>query len=193
MPRPKALSNVEVWFKNQPKKHTLALSSLKRIIARYRSRIGWLKEGDANNTLFYRSARHRKNKNFTGQLVDEDIVCTKHDDKEKMIHEFFNGLIGTSLDRDVTINLDELDIDPLDLSSLEMHITEEEVWKTILELPSDKAPGPDGFTGLFYQVCWPWPIIKNDIMAAISAVWSRKLRNFGLLNSAYISLLPKKE
>jgi len=30
-------------------------------------------------------------------------------------------------------------------------------------------------------------------MAAISAVWSRKLANFGVLNFAYITLLPKKE
>ena len=58
-------------------------------------------------------------------------------------------------------------------------------------MPSDKAPGPDGFTGRFYKTCWP--IIKEDIMAAISAIWSRKLVNFGTLNSAYITLLPKKE
>ena len=30
-------------------------------------------------------------------------------------------------------------------------------------------------------------------MAAFSAVWSRKFRNLGHLNSAYITLLPKKE
>jgi len=30
-------------------------------------------------------------------------------------------------------------------------------------------------------------------MAAISAVWSRKFNNFALLNSAYITLLPKKD
>ena len=30
-------------------------------------------------------------------------------------------------------------------------------------------------------------------MVAISAVWSRKMVNFEALNSAYITLLPKKE
>ena len=38
-----------------------------------------------------------------------------------------------------------------------------------------------------------WQIIKVDIMAAMSAVWTRKFGNFHLLNSAYITLLPKKE
>jgi hypothetical protein len=65
------------------------------------------------------------------------------------------------------------------------------VWKTILSLPADKALGPDGFTRKFYKVCWP--IIKHDIMAAVSAVWSRKFCNFELLYSAYITLLPKKD
>jgi hypothetical protein len=58
-------------------------------------------------------------------------------------------------------------------------------------LPSDKAPSPDGFTGRFYKVCWP--IIKEDIMAAISAVWRRDFRNLRPLNSAYVTLLPKME
>jgi hypothetical protein len=65
------------------------------------------------------------------------------------------------------------------------------VWNTIKILPSDKAPGPDGFTGRFYKACWP--IIKEDIMAAVSAVWNRNFANFGTLNSAYITLLPKKD
>ena len=38
-----------------------------------------------------------------------------------------------------------------------------------------------------------WQIIKDDIMSAMSAVWRRKFGNFHLLNSAYITLLPKKE
>jgi hypothetical protein len=69
--------------------------------------------------------------------------------------------------------------------------SEEEVWQTIRSLPSDKAPGRDGFTGNFYKACWT--IIKTDVMAAISSVWSRKFGNFNLLNSAYIILLPKRE
>jgi hypothetical protein len=65
----------------------------------------------------------------------------------------------------------------------------EEVWATIKCLPSDKAPGPDGFTGRFCKSCWS--IIKNEVMAAMSCVWARKFRNMGGLNSAFITLLPK--
>jgi hypothetical protein len=69
--------------------------------------------------------------------------------------------------------------------------SEKEVWETIKQLPSDKAPGPDGFTGGFYKACWD--IVKTDIMRAVSAVWCRKFCNFHKLNSAFITLVPKKE
>jgi len=54
------------------KKHSLALSSMQRTIARVRSRINWLKDGDANTTLFHAHVRHRKRKNFISQIIVDD-------------------------------------------------------------------------------------------------------------------------
>jgi hypothetical protein len=53
----------------------------------------------------------------------------------------------------------------LDLSALDLPFTKKEVRDTILSLLSDKAPGPDAFTGRFYKTCWH--IIKSDILAAL--------------------------
>ena len=50
----------ELWLRNNLKKHTLALTSLLRTVARLRSQIDWLKEGDANTRLFHMHARHRR-------------------------------------------------------------------------------------------------------------------------------------
>ena len=142
--------------------------------------------------MFHAQARHRKRKNFIAKLTTDDgIILTKREEKEQNIFEFYNSLLGRSVDREMTVNLPELGMPNIDLHDLEAPFSEEEVWKTIKSLPSDKAPGPDGFTGKFYKVCWQ--IIKLDIMAAISAVWSRKFANFELLNSAFVTLLPKKE
>jgi hypothetical protein len=85
-------------------------------------------------------------------------------------------LLGEEQDRQVTVHLAELDIPHHDLSGLDSLFTEEEVWKTICSLPSDKAPGPDGFTCHFYKTCWS--VIKADVMAAVSAIWSRKFGRF---------------
>ena len=114
-------------------------------------------------------------------------MLTSHEEKEKNIHLFYSNLLGESLDREVTVRLEELNIPHLDLAELEVPFTEEEIWKTICSLPSNKAPGPDGFTGNFYKACWS--VIKVDVMAAVSAVWGRKFGNFNLLNAFGISLL----
>jgi hypothetical protein len=57
-------------------------------------------------------------------------------------------------------------------------------------MPSDRAPGPDGFTGRFYKECWP--VIKADVMAAIITLQQGNARGLGLLNAAYITIIPKK-
>jgi len=48
------------------------------------------------------------------------------------------------------------------LSDLELPFIEEEVWRTIKQLPSDKASGLDQYTCHFYKVCWA--IIQEDIV-----------------------------
>ena len=57
-------------------------------------------------------------------------------------------------------------------------------------MPSDKAPGPDGFTGAFFKACWE--TIKEDVMAAMNSLFTLNAQGFEWLNSASIILLPKK-
>jgi hypothetical protein len=121
----------------------------------------------------------------------EGQILTAHEDKAAEFEDFYNGLLVSHESREVTIDLDALGVPSYELAQLEAPFSEEEVWDTVKRLPSDKASGPDGFTGRFYKTCWP--IIKNDIMAAISCVWARKFRNMRVLNSAFITLLPKMQ
>jgi len=187
----RVLTPDEFWLKGKLKKHSLLLSSLKRTMARMRSRILWLKDGDANTKFFHLHAKHRKRKNFIATLVDGDDILTSHRDKAAAVDGFFSNLIGSCWDREQAVDLEALGLSQHDLAALEAPCSEREIWETIKLLPSDKAPGPDGFTGCFYKSCWT--VIKSDIMAAIQAIWNRNFDNLGKLNSTYIALIPKKE
>ena len=63
--------------------------------------------------------------------------------------------------------------------------------KAIFDLPSDKAPGPDGFSGAFFKGCWE--IIKGDIMLVVNHFSNLRSENLHWLNSANIALVPKKD
>jgi hypothetical protein len=47
-----------------------------------------------------------------------------------------------------------------DLESLVMPVSMEEINNIVRCMPPDKAPGPDGFNGLFMKKCWHF--IKPD-------------------------------
>jgi hypothetical protein len=77
----------------------------------------------------------------------------------------------------------------LQLDELGNRFSEEEVWKVIRSLLSDKVPGLDGFTTRFLQSAWG--IIRPDLMRVLDAFWHRDMRSFHLLNQALMVLLPK--
>ena len=93
----RVLSGLELWLRNKLKLHSLALSSLQRTIARSRSRITCLSEGDANTAMFHSFARYRKRKNFISKLTSDDgVVLTKHEEKEQNVFNFYSTLLVTS-------------------------------------------------------------------------------------------------
>ncbi|KAM0904265.1 hypothetical protein ACQ4PT_018145 [Festuca glaucescens] len=82
-------------------------------------------------------------------------------------------------------------IQQVDMRELKALFTEKEVWETIKEMPGDRAPGPDGFIGAFYQRAWP--VINPDIMACLLKLGVGDGRGFARLNRALITLIPKKQ
>jgi hypothetical protein len=65
-----------------------------RTMARIRSRIHWLRNGDANMGLFHAHALYRQKKNFIANLKDGEQVVTGHREKAQLFWEFYSGLLG---------------------------------------------------------------------------------------------------
>jgi hypothetical protein len=105
--------------------------------------------------------------------------------------DVFSHLLGRIEVWDFSINLEALNIKSANLEDFENLFTEEEIWNVIKEMPLDRAPGPDGFIGIFYQRAWP--MIKGDILAGLLKLGVGDGRGFARLNRAIITLIPKKQ
>ena len=78
----------EEWWLRRTLKHTvLALSSLERTMARQRSRVRWLKEGDANLRLFHAVANGRRQKSFIPAIRHNGELVTNRQKKEEIFFE----------------------------------------------------------------------------------------------------------
>ena len=109
---------------------------------------------------------------------------------ELALHKHFAGVFGSAASGGRTLNFETLGFHHLNLDDQDLHFSTEEVWAAIKALPSDRASGPDGFTGAFYKASWP--VIRDELMEAVHAFELGNTRNMNRLNNALIVLLPKK-
>lgn len=56
----------------------------------------------------------------------------------------------------------------------------------VREFPSDRAPGPDGFSGTFFKAAWG--IVGPDILSVFKASWELDFQSLNLMNEATIVL-----
>ncbi|XP_073355509.1 uncharacterized protein [Aegilops tauschii subsp. strangulata] len=107
--------------------------------------------------------------------------------KEEAFYKAYKDLLGKDGARDFTLDLEGLDVRAIDLSDQDRVFSEDEIWAVIKDMPSDKAPRPDGFIGIFFQKAWE----KVDLVAAVHKFFLGNGRGFGRLNQALITLIPK--
>jgi hypothetical protein len=164
--------------------------SLARTIAQQRSRLLFLGEGDANTKFFHLQACHRARKNRIDSLWVDGSEVVSDTAMAQALYDHYNSILGTSFGRTRRVNLTAIGLPSMELGDLEVLFTEDKVRSVVRNLPNDKAPGPDSFTGLFYKVAWD--IIKSDVLNALHAFWAQDGRSFSHLNGAYMVLLKKK-
>jgi hypothetical protein len=89
-------------------------------------------------------------------------------------------------------NWEKLGLDAFDSSDLETPFSLEEIKAVVDDLPEDKAPWPDGFSGGFFKSCWE--IIKFDIHAAFhQLIFHLDAHGLWKINTSLIVLIPKKD
>jgi hypothetical protein len=142
------------------------MASAQRARARQHSGLTWMRLGDANTKFFHMTANNRRRKNLIRSLMSNGTLLTSQEDKMNEVQHHFSQVLGTTGRRSSVVRWDHLGYTPFELSELDNLIDDSEIKNVVMGLQSEKAPGPDGFIGLFYKSCFE--LIKNDLSMAIN-------------------------
>ncbi|KAG5576140.1 hypothetical protein H5410_056274 [Solanum commersonii] len=112
---------------------------------RQKSRSLWLKEGDRNTNFFHKMANAHKRYNID-QLMIWGGLSQDPGTIEGEIVEYYRNL--TNEEKEM----------------LQGGFEESEVLRCLKLFATNKGPGPNGFTMVFFIKCWE--ILKQDIMLA---------------------------
>ncbi|XP_026428320.1 uncharacterized protein LOC113324214 [Papaver somniferum] len=163
------------------------------IMMKQKSRIQWVKEGSANTNFFHTNIKVRQTRNMICELEDNEGNLVVDQEKiADILVEFFQKRFQY---QEVNINELLLDVIPQliteeDQNMLDSVPSSDEIKKAVWEMNADGAPGPDSYSGIFYNSCWE--IINKDFVEAIQYFWRRKYIPRGL-NSIFLVLLPKTQ
>ena len=133
------------------------LAYREEIMARQRSRISWLSEGDSNTKFFQRKASAQRAKNSITQLDrNDETTCTDPVELADMATTFYSNLYTS----EGTIGMEEVlshipvRVDGNMNARLNATYSKEEVKEALFQMFPTKAPGPDGFPTHFFQRNW---------------------------------------
>ncbi|XP_026419826.1 uncharacterized protein LOC113315790 [Papaver somniferum] len=158
---------------------------------RDKARISWIQDGDVNTKFFHTSIKLRQAQNAISEIENSsgntitdqlgvsnvliDYFSTKFAHQNVSIHDSFFEASPTAITAE-------------DNSFLEKVPSEEDIRNAVFDLNQDSAPGPDGFTGIFYR--FAWEVIKTDLVTAVQYCWENNFIPSGM-NSNFLVLIPK--
>lgn len=156
-----------------------------------RSRLKWFKGGDRNTKFFHATTLQRRDRNRIQRIQDSHGNWVEgKEDVFKAVLEHFQGVY---LAGDISNVENCLQCVPR-LVTEEMNrklmapVDDEEIKDAVFGLGALKAPGPDGFNGLFFQR--NWEILKDDIGRAVKDFFQNgNIKNE--VNETIVTLVPK--
>jgi hypothetical protein len=129
--------------------HIAKLLNFQRTYWKQRGTIKWVTSGDAG-MKFSCECRHRVN---LIPILEDDHgnPFSRHEDKAQLLWEAYKDRLSISEFSTMLFDLHSLLRAPENLQWLEDPFSKEEIDNIIMELHSDKSPGPDGFDSDFIK------------------------------------------
>jgi hypothetical protein len=156
-----------------------------------KSREKWIKFGDKNTKFFHAQTIIRRKRNkIHGITLPSGAWCTDDTILQEEAVKYFKNLFSPP-DNSYTFPFDVGDVPKLDaaqIQALTQQITKEEVLTALNQMHPLKAPGPDGFHGVFFRQYWH--ILGEDIYEMINQAFTTGQFN-PTLAETLICLIPK--
>ncbi|XP_058761813.1 uncharacterized protein LOC131635226 [Vicia villosa] len=161
------LDALDVIERNAQDQLDLALQR-EEIFWKEKARVKWKAEGDRNTQFFHRIAKIKQvTKRISCLKVDGNLI-TDRGQIAKHVVSFYTNLFNKFFVLQDTSLIGEV-IPHLMIEEYNSALTKlpvlEEVYEAVMSLDNESAPGPDGFSGFFYQKYWS--IIKEDVFGAV--------------------------
>ncbi|GJY88640.1 sodium/hydrogen exchanger 6 [Tanacetum coccineum] len=157
---------------------------------RQKSKIEWLKAGDANTAYFYRIVKTKCARNRIKMVRDSSNVVHEGNAVPGAFFSHYKQFLGLE---GASAPLDDQGLFTKILANhkaefMVRNVLDREIKDALFSIVDDKAPGPDGFTATFFKKSWD--IVGGEITNAIRDFFS----NGNLLkelNHTIITLIPK--
>jgi hypothetical protein len=163
------------------------------ILWKSKSRELWLSCSDLNTKFFHTSTIIKRRSNAVNFLKTDSGSWLS--DRASIGATFVSHFTNLFSSTNPPIADEMLDLlspvitedDSLNLYSIP---SKSEVFQALSSLGSSKAPGPDGFTAIFYKTYWSH--VSKDVLAYVNHFFqsSHMLKD---LNHTFITLVPKKK
>ncbi|KAM1780200.1 hypothetical protein ACFX12_041494 [Malus domestica] len=156
-----------------------------------RSRVKWLRDGDANTKFFHNSTLQRRRRNQIIKIKDELGNWMEQPGRvRKLVEDHFMqtftsggarnwGSLLECISPRVTEDMNQALLKP---------VFEDEIKAAIFKMGGLKTLGPDGFQGIFYQSFWEH--VYADVCALVRELM-QGTSSPSTLNATYIVLIPK--
>lgn len=135
---------------------------------RQKSKEVWLSDGDINTKIFHSSTKLKRSRNRISCIEDPNgKLLTESEDIALEPVRFFKLLLsseGGNFMNDFIFDIPSL-VFLEDNRMLMSPFSLEEVKCAVFTMNPNKAPGPDGFTPLFFQDCWYF--VGRDVLLAL--------------------------
>ncbi|XP_039060370.1 uncharacterized protein LOC120204346 [Hibiscus syriacus] len=160
-----------------------------------KAKVQCIRDGDKNSKFFHSIVASKNKRNIIRVLVDDSgCILESFDSMSQEVLSFYSNMLGSAdaslkeVDPNLLKELIDYSLPSEASTNFIRDITDEEIHNAIFCQGNDKAPGPDGFTPLFFKKTWP--IFGRDIIAAVRYFFSHIFIN-PAFNSTIIALVPK--